>query len=317
MKPLICGIQGTSLSNDEVKFFKSHNPLGVILFSRNCKSKEQILNLVSQIKAALSHDPLIFVDQEGGRVARIKPPIAIREYPPAEYFGDLYENMGREYAIEKVRKNYSDITTELLDIGINVNCAPVADIRFPDTDAVIGDRSFGSNVDVVTDLCQAAVDGIHNAGGMAILKHIPGHGRARCDSHIELPVVETSKLVLEETDFKVFKNVAAHSTAKMAMVAHIKYLAIDPENPATFSEKVVRYIREEIGFSGIIITDALEMGAVSGSYQDRATRSLKAGFDLLLHCNGKMDEMLDIVHSINNIDEGAIKRFKKLLGFSF
>jgi len=297
MKPIIFGIQGTSLSDDEISFFTNHRPYGFILFSRNCASKDQILALTESIGNLFSNRKVpIFIDQEGGRVARIRPPIASKEYPPAKVFGLLAQGEGLETAKIATYHNYYDLMTELLSLGITATCAPVADLCFEGADLIIGDRSFGSGSYLVSELCEAALKGIENAGGQGVIKHIPGHGRASCDSHKALPRVDSSIAELELTDFRVFQLLA--NRAKIAMTAHIVYSALD-DKPATLSKIVIDYIRTKIGFTGILMTDDLSMKALNGDLGDLAITALASGCDIVLHCNGDMAEMVKIASAIN------------------
>lgn len=294
MKPLIFGLEGISLSDKEKEFFKTHQPYGFILFKRNCETREQILSLTSQLRDLFPNreEVKIFIDQEGGRVARIKPPIASTEYPTASSFGKI-ENL--EEAKNAVFNNYASLMRELVDLGINATCAPVVDLFFEDASDVIGDRSFGSDPARVAELAIASLEGIESAGGDGVIKHIPGHGRAMCDSHLDLPVVTNSLDELEATDFKAFRMMA--DTATYAMTAHIIYQALDKENPATLSKIVIDYIRHEIGFLGSIMTDDLSMKALKMTLSESTKLALNAGCNLILHCNGNMEEMKEIANS--------------------
>ena len=229
-------------------------------------------------------------------MARIKPPIdGARTYPNMEYFGNIYDG-DKASAMKEVEENFYQLMSELIELGIDVTCAPVCDLQFKDAHIVIGDRSFGGRVDKVVDLCKAALDGIHRAGGEGVIKHIPGHGRALSDSHKELPRVTAPLAELEKTDFAVFKALAG--CCPYAMTAHVIYDAIDPALPATISSKVIEYIRSEIGFTGIIMTDAIEMKALYGPIEDRAIASLGAGCDIVLHCTGRIDEVMKVINGL-------------------
>jgi beta-N-acetylhexosaminidase len=294
MKPIIFGIAGTVLSDEERVFFGQHQPYGFILFKRNCQSREQIISLVNDLKTISSK---IFIDQEGGRVARITPPIIAKTYPPGAHFGQLAESKGLEFAQNAARQNYKELMSDLLELGINITCAPLVDMHFEGAHDVIGDRAFSTDPSIVSALSIATLEGLRSAGGEGVIKHIPGHGRSTCDSHLDLPIVDAPLEVLEKTDFAAFKPLS--QIAHYAMTAHIIYKALDPDQPATLSKIVVDYIRKEIGFTGKLMTDDLSMKALKGSLSDLTKKSLKAGCDLILHCNGNMEEMIEIAGAIS------------------
>lgn len=294
MKPIIFGLAGTILSEEERVFFQKHQPYGFILFKRNCESREQIIDLVTDLKTI---SPKIFIDQEGGRVARIKPPISNKLYPPAAEFGALVSTNGIAFAQEAVRENYRDLMSDLLELGINITCAPVVDVHFEGAHDVIGDRAFSNDPSIVSALSIATLEGLRAAGGDGVIKHIPGHGRSSCDSHLDLPIVDAPLSELEATDFAAFKPLS--NIATYAMTAHIIYNALDPDLPATLSKTVIDYIRNEIGFTGKLMTDDLSMKALKGSFTELTQQSLEAGCDLILHCNGKMEEMIEIAGAIS------------------
>lgn len=294
---LIFGLSGHVLLNKEMEFFEKSKPLAFILFKRNIKNKEQLLNLTDSLKK-LSPEAKIFIDQEGGRVARIKPPIAQKEYPAGKYFADIYEK-NPEQAKKEIKENYSQVMKELKTFNIDSPCAPVCDLLNEEGHGIIGDRSFGDNVPQVVDLALKAIEGIKEQGGIAFLKHIPGHGRASVDSHLELPIVKTELKTLEQTDFKVFKELAKEEDV-WGMTAHIIYECLDKEKPATLSKEVIKYIREEIGFKGILVTDDIGMKALHQNVKEEdkfshfgkiAKECLEAGCDVVLHCSGILQEM--------------------------
>ena len=296
IKPVIFGLAGPTLLDTEAEFFTIHKPYGFILFARNCESVEQIRTLTVNLKALSSDRNVpIFIDQEGGRVARIKPPLASQLYPPAKFFDDMAKT-DLQAAKIATYDNYKKLMSELLSLGINATCAPVVDLSFEGAHNIIGDRSFGSDPELVATLAIAAINGIQDAGGDGVIKHIPGHGRALCDSHHDLPYVNVSLSELKQTDFKAFALVA--QTAKYAMTAHIVYNALDTHRPATLSPIVVRYIREKIGFSGLLMTDDLSMKALNAPLDELAQASLNAGCDLVLHCNGNINEMRTIADAL-------------------
>lgn len=263
VKPVIFGISGTHLTDDEISLFKENEATGFILFARNIETKQQVQNLTGELKALYpDRQTPIFIDQEGGRVARIKPPVAKTLFPSAEHFAINYQS-NRIQTKHELKANYVDLMSELKEFGIDSPCAPVCDIKFAGASDIIGDRSFGENPKQVIDLCKTAISGIARAGGIPFIKHIPGHGRAMVDSHFELPIVEDSLEVLEETDFAVFKELANEQV--WGMTAHIIYQALDPDNTATTSSKVIEYIRNNIGFKGTLVSDDICMYALHGA----------------------------------------------------
>ena len=302
---VIFGCEGLSLTDWERAFFEDSNPLGFILFTRNCESPEQIRALIADLRASIGRDSApVLIDQEGGRVARLKPP-RWRAAPAAGRFGLL---AGREPALasEAVHLNARLIAAELRGLGITVNCAPVLDLPAPGASDVIGDRSFGADPERVAELGRAFCDGLLAGGVMPVIKHIPGHGRARVDSHHELPVVETPRAELEISDFRPF---AALAGTPWAMTGHLVYTAIDPDNPATMSQELISgVIRGALGFDGVLVTDDLSMAALSGDYSARAAKSLAAGCDLVLHCNGKAEEMMAVMNGTGPLSAEAMGR---------
>lgn len=290
MKPLVFGLSGLTLLDEERAFFLEQQPHGFILFKRNCASKEQIIALTTSLKALFPY-ARIFIDQEGGRICRLNPPILTQKYPSA------YELSNQESANQAVFDNFYAMMLELVSLGIDTNCAPVVDLFFEGPSDIIGDRSFGSDPVIVASLSLSTLNAIRDAGGVGVIKHIPGHGRATCDSHFELPIVKASLEELEATDFAAFRILAQNIEAPYAMTAHIIYEALDPKNPATLSKIVIDYIRKKIGFAGKIITDDISMKALSGSLSERTKGALAAGCDIVLHCNGNMEEMVEIAKS--------------------
>lgn len=286
-KAVIFGCAGESLSEEEKIFFKKENPFGFILFARNCKTPEQIRSLTAALREVVGRANLfILIDQEGGRVARLKPP-HFRAAPPAGRFAETAASNSAK-AVRATYLNAWLIAQELVALGITVNCAPMADLLIEGSHDIIGDRAFGAEPGKVAMLARAMADGLRDGGIFPVLKHIPGHGRARVDSHESLPVVEQSLEVLEQTDFKPF---CALNDLPFAMTAHILYTVLDAENPATVSPKVIDYIRHKIGFVGLLMSDDLSMKALDGDCGKRACDSIQAGCDLVLHCNGNMEEM--------------------------
>ncbi|WP_339741669.1 beta-N-acetylhexosaminidase [uncultured Maricaulis sp.] len=302
----IYGLSGPKLTTVEKAFFRDADPWGFILFARNIDGPKQLTRLTGSLRDALGRDVPILIDQEGGRVARLKPP-TWRKAPPAQVFGDLFEREP-EAAIAAVRLNHRLLAHELRGVGVDVDCAPVLDLRIPGADDIIGDRAFGETPDIVALLGQAAMDGLMAGGVAPVIKHIPGHGRADADSHLALPRVTEEHGLLSETDFAAFRKL---NRAVMAMTAHIVYADIDPENPATTSPDVVgNVIRGEIGFDGFLMTDDLSMKALSGTFRQRGEASIRAGCDILLHCNGDRGEMRQVAEAAPRLAGKALERAK-------
>ena len=287
----IYGLAGLQLTAMERAFFRDADPWGFILFKRNCETPEQTRALVCDLRDAVGRtDAPVLIDQEGGRVARLKPP-HWRAAPPAGVFGQLYTR-DRARAHEATRLNASLLAAELAALGITVDCLPVLDLPAPGAHDIIGDRAFGTTVEVISDLGRVACEALMAGGVLPVIKHMPGHGRARADSHLALPVVTTPKAELEATDFAPFKALA---DMPLAMSAHVVFSAIDPNAPATTSLVVIDdIIRGTIGFDGLLMTDDLSMKALSDSFGARARAALAAGCDMLLHCNGESSEMTAI-----------------------
>lgn len=262
-KQFIFGISGPVLTAEEIALFTKYPPLGFILFSRNIKSKEQLTALTQSLRDLFPNKELpIFIDQEGGRVARIQPPIAKQKYPAAKHFGDLYQQNPDE-AKEATYQNFAALMSELKSLGIDSPNAPNCDIVRQNSDNIIGDRSFGPKVEQVIKLATGATQGILESRGIPVAKHIPGHGPTTVDSHYYLPVVHNTLEELTENDFKVFEELSKEFGDKLwGMTAHVIYTALDPENPATLSKTVIDYIRNKIGFKGPIMTDDINMSAL-------------------------------------------------------
>ena len=302
---VIFGCAGHRLSDTERRFFREANPLGFILFARNCDSPDQVRTLVDELRGAVGRaDAPILIDQEGGRVARLRPP-HWRAAPPPAAFGQLARR-DLDAACDAVRLNARLLAAELSDLGISVDCAPLLDLSLPETHAVIGDRSFGEDPELVATLGRAACEGFLAGGVLPVVKHVPGHGRATVDSHHELPVVDTPLDVLRETDFRAFR---ALNDAPWAMTAHVVYTAVDPVRPATTSPTVVaEVIRGDIGFRGVLVSDDLSMEALSGDLGARTRAALAAGCDIALHCNGRMEEMEAVAAAASPLSPAAMGR---------
>jgi len=305
----IYGFLGTRLSADEKKFFRESNPYGFILFARNCESPEQIRAVIADLKECVGRDVLpILIDQEGGRVARLKPP-HWPKYPPAGDFAALYAR-DKEAAVNGVYLNARLIAEDLSSLGITVDCAPLADLPVAGAHDIIGDRAFGFAPEQVIALARAMAEGLADGGVVPVLKHIPGHGRAFADSHEELPVVNESLDVLRATDFVPFK---ALSDLPMAMTAHVLYTAIDRERMATVSPDAIHIIREELGFLGLLMSDDISMKAMKGDFTQRAKDVLAAGCDVVLHCNGDMREMAAIAAGVVMLSGSGFARAEKAM----
>jgi len=287
-KAVIFGCAGPTLSAAERDFFAAERPWGFILFRRNIETPDQVRTLVQAMRDAID-DPEapVLIDQEGGRVQRLGPP-HWPKYPTGRAYADYAANdplTGQALA----RLGGRLMAADLKALGINVDCVPVLDVPQPGAHDVIGDRAFGTGFESVARLGRAMAEGLLAGGVLPVIKHIPGHGRATSDSHMALPVVDVPIEDLAAVDFPPFE---ALSDMPMAMTAHVVYRAIDRRRPATTSRAVIRTIRDQLGFSGLIMTDALEMHALQGSLTERAQRSLRAGCDLVLHCSGKLPDMM-------------------------
>jgi len=307
----IFGCAGPRLTADETAFYRDAQPWGFILFKRNVETPDQVRALTSALRETVG-DPNapVLIDQEGGRVQRLGPPHWSR-YPPGRAYGQLTEGdplMRREIA----RLGARLIARDLAAVGINVDCAPVLDVPEPGAHDIIGDRAYGETWAEVALLGRAAAEGLIAGGVLPIVKHIPGHGRSRTDSHESLPVVEAPREALAARDFAPFK---VCSDLPMAMSAHVVYAALDPRNPATASRRVIReVVRGEIGFDGLLITDDLSMKALRGDFAGRARRALAAGCDVVLHCNGSMAEMTAVAEGARPLAGAAARRAGAALG---
>lgn len=301
----IVGCEGLRLTDGERALFAQTSPLGLILFARNVDNPAQVAALVDEFREVVGRgDAPVLIDQEGGRVQRLRPP-HWWQAPAAARIGDLARRNRRagERAAYLLGRG---LAADLAPLGITVDCAPVADVAARETHAVIGDRAFGDDPALVAALGAAVADGLAAGGVAPVVKHVPGHGRARADSHAELPVVDAGLDDLRARDFKPF---AALSRLPWAMTAHIAYTALDPERPATQSIKVVgEIIRGEIGFDGVLVSDDIGMSALSGPMVERASKALEAGCDLVLHCSGRLDEMTPLLAAMPALAASARRR---------
>jgi len=283
----IFGCQGPVLLADEKRFFREADPWGFIVFSRNLDSPDQIRRLTGDLRDCVGRDAVVLIDQEGGRVARLRPPIWL-DWLPA------LEQMNRAGAANGARSMWIRsrlIAAELRALGIDTNCAPIADVPTASAHDIIRNRCYGDSPETVIAVARQVADGLLAGGVLPVLKHIPGHGRPDTDSHLALPRTDAALAVLQQTDFAAFSGLA---DLPMAMTAHVVYDAIDAQNCATLSPDVIALIRREIGFDGLLMTDDLSMHALCGRFSDRTRRALAAGCDLVLHCHGEMAEMQEI-----------------------
>ena len=305
-RAVIFGCAGPDLTPAERAFFRDSDPLGFILFARNVDTPDRTRQLVDNQRACVARsDAPVLIDQEGGRVARLKRP-HWRKAPPARLFGDLYAR-DPERGLEAVRLNSRLLAADVASVGCDVDCLPVLDIAFPETHAVIGDRAYADRPEPVAALGRAAAEGLLVEGVMPVIKHIPGHGRATVDSHRSLPKVSAPRDVLERTDFVPFKLLA---DLPWAMTGHLLFEAVDPAACITVSARGVQeVIRDHIGFDGLLLSDDLSMQALGGSLGERAGRALAAGCDVALHCNGQMNEMTEIAGQTGPMTGAAGRRF--------
>ncbi len=311
----ILGCAGEELAEAERILFRETRPVGLILFSRNCRSPEQVRRLTDSWRDAVGTDDcLVLIDQEGGRVCRLGPP-HWRAPPAAAEFGRLAAEDG-DLAAELVRLNARLIAADLRPLGINVDCIPVLDVPAPGADDVIGDRAFAADPGLVAALGRATCDGLAAGGVLPVVKHVPGHGRAGVDSHEALPVVAAGREELDRRDFAPFR---ALSDAPLAMTAHVVFTAVDEDRPATTSPGAVGLVRDDIGFDGLLMTDDLSMKALTGvpgggGAGDRARAARMAGCDVALHCNGDADEMAAVAEGAGPLDAAGRRRLDAALG---
>jgi beta-N-acetylhexosaminidase len=305
IRAFISGCASTSLNDEEKRFFAETCPWGLILFKRNIQNPSQVSELIQNYREIADRaDAPVLIDQEGGRVQRLGAP-HWPDFPAAERLTRTADT-GAAVAL-----GARLLASELMKLGINVDCLPVADLRFPGAHDVIGDRAYGSDPAEVAALARSAAEGLLAGGVLPVVKHIPGHGRAMADSHHELPKVSASREELERTDFEPFRRL---SDLPLAMTAHVIYEAVDAALPATISPLVVReVIRGHIGFDGLLMTDDVSMKALSGGIGENTRSAIAAGCDLALHCNGKMEEMREVAQNSPVLDGKAAERAKKAL----
>ena len=309
-RAFITGVSGTALTDDERAFLRDTQPWGFILFKRNVESPDQVIRLVQELRSAAGRpDAPVLIDQEGGRVQRLQPP-HWPVYPPGAVFSALYD-IDRDAGLEAGRLTARLIAADLTDLGITVDCLPLADVPVPGADGVIGNRAYGTSPDKVAAIARAVSDGLVQGGVLPVLKHIPGHGRATADSHFQLPTVDVPAAELATTDFAAFAPLA---DLPMAMTAHVVFSALDPAQPATTSATIIaEVIRGTIGFQGLLMSDDVSMNALQGSIAERTRASLAAGCDVVLHCNGKLDEMLQVAGETPVLAGEALARADRAL----
>lgn len=309
-RAFITGISRLELSAAEREFIRGERPWGFILFKRNIDTPAQVASLVQQLREAVGvAEAPVLIDQEGGRVARLGPP-HWPVYPPGAVFGALYD-IDPALGLAAARLSSRLIAADLIDLGITVDCLPLADVPVAGADAVIGNRAYGTEPAKVAAIARAVTEGLVQGGVLPVLKHIPGHGRATADSHFGLPTVDTSRDELERTDFAGFQPLA---DLPMAMTAHVVFSALDPAQPATTSATIInQVIRGVIGFQGLLMSDDVSMNALAGTIAERTRAIVNAGCDMVLHCNGKLDEMRDVARETPELTGEALARAKRAL----
>ena len=306
-KAVVFGCAGHRLEAAERRFFAGADPWGFILFARNVGNPNQLRALTASLRDSVGRQAPVLVDQEGGRVARLRAP-HWREWPPvgetvARAAGD------EDVLLEMLALRYRLVAEELAELGIDVNCAPVLDLPVPGAHEVIGDRALGTEAASVAGRGRAVCEALLAGGVLPVIKHLPGHGRARCDSHAGLPVVDTPLAELVETDFVPFRSLA---DMPLAMTAHVAYSEIDAEHPATLSSRVMgEVVREEIGFRGAVLSDDICMGALTGTPSGRASLALAAGCDVVLHCSGDLEDMQATMDGIGGLDGASGERIQR------
>ncbi|MDQ1183237.1 beta-N-acetylhexosaminidase [Agrobacterium larrymoorei] len=306
-KAMILGCSGLALTQEEIALYKAEQPWGFILFGRNIGEAQQITDLVASMRDAVGRpNAPVLIDQEGGRVQRIRPPI-LQSYPNAQALGAIYLR-DREQGLRAAWLMSRLHAFDLMRFGINVDCLPVLDVPVEGASNVIGNRAYGFDPKLVSEMGQAAADGLKAGGMLPVMKHIPGHGRGMVDSHHELPVVDVPLDDLDAHDFVPFR---ALNKELMGMSAHLVFNAIDPERPATTSRKVIdEIIRGRIGFDGLLMSDDSSMNALKGTLGERAANIVAGGCDIVLHCNGVMSEMLEVVREVPVLSGRSLERAK-------
>src|SRR5712671_1579100 len=309
-RAFITGVSGLQLTTAECEFVRAERPWGFILFKRNVDTPTQVARLVGKLRDCVGNpEAPVLIDQEGGRVQRLGPP-HWRSYPSGAVFSALYDS-DRMVGLQAARLSSRLIAADLIDLGITVDCLPLADVPVEGSDAVIGERAYGTKPAKVAAIARAVTEGLEQGGVLPVLKHIPGHGRATADSHFRLPAVDTSRDELDRTDFAAFQPLA---DLPMAMTAHVVFSALDPAHPATTSATIIReVIRGVIGFQGLLMSDDVSMNALAGTIAERTRAIVNAGCDMVLHCNGKLDEMRDVARETPELAGEALERAKRAL----
>jgi beta-N-acetylhexosaminidase len=309
-RAFITGVSGPELTAAEREFIRIERPWGFILFKRNIETPAQVILLIAELRKEIGEpDAPVLIDQEGGRVQRLGPP-HWPAYPPGAVFGTLYD-IDRALGLSAARLSARLIAADLIDLGVTVDCLPLADVPVAGSDAVIGNRAYGTEPAKVAAIARAVTEGLEQGGILPVLKHIPGHGRATADTHFRLPVVDTPESELERTDFAAFQPLA---DLPMAMTAHVVFSALDPAHPATTSATIIhQVIRGVIGFQGLLMSDDVSMNALAGSIAERTRAILAAGCDMVLHCNGKLDEMRDVARETPELSGKALERARRAL----
>src|SRR5882672_10835821 len=309
-RAFITGVSGLELGATEREFIRGERPWGFILFKRNVETPGQVSDLVGELRDCLGEaDAPVLIDQEGGRVARLAPP-HWPAYPPGATFGALYD-IDPALGLKAARLSARLIAADLAELGVTVDCLPLADVPVAGADAVIGNRAYGTEPRKVAAIARAVTEGLEQGGILPVLKHIPGHGRATADTHFRLPVVDTPRAELERTDFAAFQPLA---DLPMAMTAHVVFSALDSAHPATTSATIIeQVIRGVIGFQGLLMSDDVSMNALAGSIAQRTQAIFTAGCDMVLHCNGKLDEMREVAAVTPELSGKALERARLAL----
>jgi beta-N-acetylhexosaminidase len=309
-RAFITGVSGLALTAAERAFIRSERPWGLIIFKRNIETRDQVANLIREFRSEIGESGApVLTDQEGGRVQRFGPP-NWPAYPAGAVFGALYD-LDPELGLRAAWLSARLIAADLIEVGVTVDCLPLADVPVAGADAVIGNRAYGTEPGKVAKIARAVTEGLKQGGVLPVLKHIPGHGRATADTHFRLPEVDTSRSELERVDFAAFQPLA---DLPMAMTAHVVFSAIDPAHPATTSATIVtQVIRGVIGFQGLLMSDDVSMNALSGSIAERTRAIFAAGCDMVLHCNGNLDEMRDVARETPELSGKALERAKRAL----
>ncbi|MFA6265518.1 MAG: beta-N-acetylhexosaminidase [Pseudolabrys sp.] len=308
-RAFITGLSGLTITSAERAFLRDTRPWGLIVFKRNISTPQQVADLVRDFRDVLGWEAPVLVDQEGGRVQRLGPP-QWPKYPPGKAYADLYDRDPTS-GLAAARLGAHLIAADLAALGIDVDCLPLADVPVRGGDDVIGDRAYGTEPAKVAAIAGAIAEGLLAGGVLPVLKHLPGHGRARADSHKELPVVDTDRATLETTDFAAFRPLAE---LPLGMTAHVVFTAFDALAPATTSVTMVRdVIRGSIGFTGLLMSDDVSMGALSGTIAERSQQALAAGCDVVLHCNGDLAEMREVAGVAPELSGAAAGRAERAL----